>query len=225
MGGGPELQPLRCVALYGLPIADAGMIGFVFTHANPMVLPYGAKNQAFCGTNPVCITAPRASTGVDDSATGALCLDMATSKVTWNTVVNAATEGVALQPGWAVDADGNDTSDAARAAFVRPMGEYKGSGLGLMVDVLALCSAMRLTDRISPRCTAMRLSFDNWADWWAPLTSGGSCRWNGSSRVCRSSSSDGVPCRRTNQVARCSTLVSPNSSLAVVACGKAFRWG
>ena len=124
------------LALYGLPIADAGMIGFVFTHANPMVLPHGAKNQAFCGTNPVCITAPRASAGVGDGATGALCLDMATSKVTWNTVVNAATEGAALQPGWAVDADGYDTSDAARAAFVRPMGEYKGSGLGLMVDVL-----------------------------------------------------------------------------------------
>ena len=46
------------LAYYGLKIADAGMIGFVFTHVDPMVLPFGAK-AAFCGTNPICITAPR----------------------------------------------------------------------------------------------------------------------------------------------------------------------
>jgi ureidoglycolate dehydrogenase (NAD+) len=127
------------MAPYGLEIADAGMIGFVFTHVDPMVLPFGSA-QAYCGTNPICITAPRASAGAGDLASGALCLDMATSKVPWNTVANAAMEGVPIPLGWAVDAKGRDTTDAAQVASLYPVGEYKGSGLGLMIDVL--CSML-----------------------------------------------------------------------------------
>ncbi len=127
------------LAFYGQQIADAGMIGLVFTHVDPMVLPHGAK-QPFCGTNPICITAPRAKHGAGDRQTGALCLDMATSKVPWNTVANAAIEGVPIEHGWAVDAEGNDTTKADRVAALYPFGSYKGSGLGLMIDVL--CSML-----------------------------------------------------------------------------------
>ena len=127
------------LAYYGLKIADAGMIGFVFTHVDPMVLPFGAKT-AFCGTNPICITAPRSSAGAGELATGALCLDMATSKVPWNTVANAAMEGVPIEPGWAVDSEGNETTDAQKVASLYPVGKYKGSGLGLLIDVL--CSML-----------------------------------------------------------------------------------
>jgi ureidoglycolate dehydrogenase (NAD+) len=127
------------MALYGLRIADAGMIGLAFTHVDPMVLPFGAK-QAFCGTNPICIAAPRSPSDVHDVATGALCLDMATSKVPWNTVANAAMEGVPIELGWAVDADGRETINAAQVTSLYPVGEYKGSGLGLMIDVL--CSML-----------------------------------------------------------------------------------
>lgn len=121
------------LALYGLQIAAVGMIGFVFTHVDPMVLPFGAS-QPFCGTNPICITTPRTATGnlLDD----ALCLDMATSKVPWNTVANAAMEDVPIPLGWAVDADGADTADPKRVASLHPIAEYKGSGLGLLIDVL-----------------------------------------------------------------------------------------
>jgi ureidoglycolate dehydrogenase (NAD+) len=151
------------LALYGLQIADAGMIGMVFTHVDPMVLPFGSK-QGFCGTNPLCITAPMVKTGAgtatlgsfgnatsqdiaepvpvfapnadDGLDAGALCLDMATSKVPWNTVANAAMEGVPIQQGWAVDAAGRDTTRAEDVVSLYPVGEYKGSGLGLMIDVL-----------------------------------------------------------------------------------------
>jgi len=123
------------LAQYGLKIADAGMIGFVFTHVDLMVLPFGSQ-QSFCGTNPICITAPRASGPAASSNSGALCLDMATSKVPWNTVANAAIERVPIESGWAVDADGNDTTDAAAVESLYPVGDYKGSGLGLMIDVL-----------------------------------------------------------------------------------------
>jgi len=95
------------LAYYGLQVAQAGMIGFVFTHVDPMVLPHGAR-EPFCGTNPICITAP----GGDGQA---LCLDMATSVVPWNTIANAAMEGVAIPRGWAVDQQGHDTTDARKA--------------------------------------------------------------------------------------------------------------
>jgi ureidoglycolate dehydrogenase (NAD+) len=123
------------LALFGLQIADAGMIGMAFTHVDPMVLPFGSK-QGFCGTNPLCITAPRAKNGADELESGALCIDMATSKVPWNTVANAAMEGVPIQPGWAVDRDGRDTTRAEDVVSLYPVGEYKGSGLGLLIDVL-----------------------------------------------------------------------------------------
>lgn len=116
------------MAFYGLEIARQGMIGFAFTHVDPMVLPFGSA-VPFCGTNPVCITAP----GPGDAA---LCLDMATSVTPWNSVANAAAEGVAIPPDWGVDEHGKPTTDPRRIAALHAFGGYKGSGLGLMVDVL-----------------------------------------------------------------------------------------
>jgi ureidoglycolate dehydrogenase (NAD+) len=116
------------LAYYGLRIARAGMIGLVFTHVDSFVLPYGSR-QPFCGTNPICLTAP----GRGDDA---LCLDMATSAVPWNTIVNAALEKVSIPLGWGVDSDGHDTTDPGAVTSLYPVGTYKGSGLGLMIDVL-----------------------------------------------------------------------------------------
>lgn len=124
----------HCGALahYGLRIAEEGMIGFVFTHVDPMVLAYGAK-EAFCGTNPICITAP----GKNDRS---LCLDMATSVVPWNTIANAAMEGIQIPEDWAVDESGMPTTDAKSVAAIHAFGGHKGSGLGLMIDIL--CSML-----------------------------------------------------------------------------------
>jgi ureidoglycolate dehydrogenase (NAD+) len=123
------------LAYYGLQIADAGMIGLVFSHVDSMVLPFGAR-RPFCGTNPICITAPREAGGAGQLRSGALCLDMATSIVPWNTITNAAMEDVPIESGWAVDANGKDTNDAKRVVALYPFGGYKGSGLGLLIDVL-----------------------------------------------------------------------------------------
>jgi ureidoglycolate dehydrogenase (NAD+) len=43
---------------------------------------------------------------------------------------------VPIQHGWAVDGNGQDTSVAEEVVALYPVGEYKGSGLGLMIDVL-----------------------------------------------------------------------------------------
>ncbi|MFI4860937.1 MAG: Ldh family oxidoreductase [Phycisphaerales bacterium JB063] len=121
----------HCGALsyYGLEVARAGMVGFAFTHVDPMVMPHGAR-QPFCGTNPLCIAAPAGRLGFE------LCLDMATSITPWNSVMNAAMEGQPIPPGWGVDDQGIDTTDPHRVNALYPVGEYKGSGLGMMIDVL-----------------------------------------------------------------------------------------
>ncbi|MBL4702063.1 MAG: Ldh family oxidoreductase [Phycisphaeraceae bacterium] len=117
------------LAYYGLQAAKENMIGLIFTHVDPMVLPHGSS-QPFCGTNPICIAAP----GLDQQM---LCLDMATSITPWNSVMNAATDQVPIPQGWGVDAQGNDTTDPNQVNGLYPFGQYKGSGLGLMIDVLS----------------------------------------------------------------------------------------
>ena len=61
---------------------------------------------------------------------------MATSKTPWNSVVNATIEGVPIPQGWGADQDGRDTTDPSAVTGLYPVGEYKGSGLGMMIDVL-----------------------------------------------------------------------------------------
>lgn len=124
----------HCGALapLGLRLAESGMVGFVFTHVDPMVLPHGAV-EPFCGTNPICITAPGA-------AGKTVCLDMATSIVPWNVVVNAEQEGVPIPEGLAVDEAGRGTTDPQAVRALYPFGEHKGSGLGILIDVL--CSML-----------------------------------------------------------------------------------
>lgn len=124
----------HCGALapFGLELAKRGFIFFGFTHVDPMVLPHGSR-EPFCGTNPICITVP----GADGKH---LSFDMATSVVPWNLVANAANEGISIPQGWGVDADGRDTTDPKQINALYPVGGYKGSGLGLMIDVL--CSML-----------------------------------------------------------------------------------
>lgn len=93
-----------------------------------MVLPFGGR-KPFCGTNPLCLTAP-------GSEGRTLCLDMATSIVPWNLVANAATEGIPIPAGWGVDKDGIDTTNPREVNALHPFGGHKGSGLGIMIDVL-----------------------------------------------------------------------------------------
>jgi ureidoglycolate dehydrogenase (NAD+) len=120
----------HCGALapLGLRLAEQGLIGFVFSHVDPMVLPHGSS-RGFAGTNPICITAP----GADGKT---LCLDIATSIVPWNLVANAQKEGVPIPSGWAVDRQGEPTTNPNEVAALHPFGFHKGSGLGLLIDVL-----------------------------------------------------------------------------------------
>lgn len=119
-------------AYSALRAAREGFIAFAFTNADALVKAHNAVGSFF-GTNPICFTAPL-------SDEDPLCLDMATSQVSWNKVKNYRLEKRPLESGWAYDNNGFDVTDPNFAVTLAPAGCYKGFGLGLMVEVL--CSLL-----------------------------------------------------------------------------------
>ena len=106
------------------------MIGLAFTNAGDMVAPFGGKTKQI-GTNPICITSP-----TEDG--GEITFDAATSVQAFNKLYHASVEKKPIPLGWAIDPDGNDTTDPnlGMAGALLPFGGYKGYGLGFMVNLL-----------------------------------------------------------------------------------------
>jgi ureidoglycolate dehydrogenase (NAD+) len=115
-------------AYFALQSSRRGYLAFAFTNADALVAPFHAR-APFFGTNPICMTAPM-------DGEEPLCLDMATSRVSWNKVKLRREQGVPLEPGWAMDELGQPTIAPHAARVLAPSGEYKGFGLGMMVEVL-----------------------------------------------------------------------------------------
>ncbi|ARP85254.1 Ldh family oxidoreductase [Bordetella genomosp. 9] len=120
------------IGLYTREAARAGMVGLAFTHSDSIAAPYGG-HVPFLGTNPISIAFPR-------EGREPVCLDMATTSIPWNRVMNARREGRPLPAGVALDAEGRDAMDAQAARALRPLGgpEYghKGYALALMIELL-----------------------------------------------------------------------------------------
>jgi ureidoglycolate dehydrogenase (NAD+) len=117
------------IGLYGRRAAAEGMVGFALTHSDAFVAPHGGKSK-FLGTNPICLTVP---TGDPKRP---VCLDMATSAVSWNKVMNARREDRNLEGGWALDEDGDPTTDSNEVGCLLPLAGYKGYGLAFLIDLL-----------------------------------------------------------------------------------------
>jgi LDH2 family malate/lactate/ureidoglycolate dehydrogenase len=118
-------------AFWGQRIAAHGMIGLVLCNASPSVAPWQGR-EGRIGTNPICMVLP-------SSGSGAWLLDMATTTVAMNRIIQASANGQPSIPaGWAMDSQGVPTTDtqAAMRGLLMPLGGYKGSGLGLMVEIL-----------------------------------------------------------------------------------------
>lgn len=109
-------------------IAAAGLVGIGFTNASPVVAPPGG-NKAVIGTNPISMSLPD----------GGMHWDFSTSAVALGKITMAKAAGEKIPLGWAVDADGEPTTDpeAALKGALVSAGGYKGWGFGLMAEVLA----------------------------------------------------------------------------------------
>ncbi len=112
-------------------IAAQGLIAIGATNASPVVAPPGG-NKAVIGTNPFAMSVP-------GDGKLAMHFDFSTSAVALGKITMAKAAGESIPLGWAVDAEGNPTTDpeAALKGALVSAGGYKGWGLGLMVELLA----------------------------------------------------------------------------------------
>ena len=120
------------VAAYHLtPVAKANLVGLAFGNS-PAAMPAAGGKRPLFGTNPIAAIFPRRH--------GApLTIDLSLSKVARGNVMVAARRGQPIPLGWALDRDGNPTTDAQAAleGSMLPMGGTKGAMLALMVELLA----------------------------------------------------------------------------------------
>ncbi|MDQ0511734.1 Ldh family oxidoreductase [Ancylobacter amanitiformis] len=122
------------IGVVGHPVedlAEAGLIALAFTNSPPNIAPWGGRKPLF-GTNPLAFAAPR-------RAGPPIVIDLATSQVTKVSLVAAAKAGTPLPEGWALDAEGQPTTDpaAALSGSMAPFGGAKGAAVALIVEILA----------------------------------------------------------------------------------------
>jgi LDH2 family malate/lactate/ureidoglycolate dehydrogenase len=117
-------------AFYVQKAVRKGLIGCAASNAPPHMAPFGGRVR-FLGTNPL-------SVGIPAGKQPPLIFDASTSVVARGKIIVAAKEGKPIPPGWAIDPDGNPTTDAkaALAGSVLPFGGAKGSAISLLIDVL-----------------------------------------------------------------------------------------
>jgi L-2-hydroxycarboxylate dehydrogenase (NAD+) len=120
---------LGMLALYAEKVALQGQVLLALTTSEALVHPWEGR-KAMLGTNPVAIGVP--------ASPSPFVLDMATSLISMGQIHDYANRGRPLEPGWAVDAVGEPTLDAAAARHgaIAPFGGAKGYALGLAFEVL-----------------------------------------------------------------------------------------
>ena len=112
-------------------LADLGLVALMVANAPAAMAPWGGKTPLY-GTNPLAFAAPL--DGQDP-----VVIDLSLSKVARGNVMTARQKGLPIPEGWALDRDGNPTTDAnaAMAGTMVPAGDAKGAALALMVEMLA----------------------------------------------------------------------------------------
>ena len=108
--------------------AEKNLIGIGFTNADALLLSFNSK-KPFFGTNPICFVFPK------KNKKEPFCLDMATTKITWNKLNIFKKKKKKLNSYLAADSSGNSTNDPNLAKSLFPIGDYKGYGLASIVEI------------------------------------------------------------------------------------------
>jgi LDH2 family malate/lactate/ureidoglycolate dehydrogenase len=129
-----DANHLGMLAYYVEQIAARGRVGIAMSSSEALVHPHGGT-RAMLGTNPLAIAVPTAGRP--------LVLDLATSTVSMGKIHHHAANGMPLPEGWARDADGRPTTDAASAKHgaIAPFGGAKGYGLGMAIELMVAALA------------------------------------------------------------------------------------
>jgi len=120
-------------ALHLEAVAAAGMVGLAMGNS-PAAMPAWGGKRALFGTNPIAAIFPRR----DGTP---ITVDMSLSEVARGKLMVAARDGKPIPEGWALDKDGQPTTDpkAGMAGMMCPAGGVKGAMLAMVVELLA-CS-------------------------------------------------------------------------------------
>jgi (2R)-3-sulfolactate dehydrogenase (NADP+) len=115
------------------PAAAAGMVALGFANS-PAAMPAAGGRHPIFGTNPVAAVFPRRDADP-------LMIDLSLSEVARGKLMVAAKEGRSIPAGWALDANGEPTTDpkAGMAGSMLPIGAVsspKGAMLALVVELL-----------------------------------------------------------------------------------------
>lgn len=145
-------------------LAEAGLAAMAMCPSYATVAPAGG-NKPLLGTNPFAFGWPRPNQNP-------YVFDFATSVAARGELELYRRAGKPLPEGWAIDADGNPTTDpeAALAGAMLPFGAHKGSAISTMIELLAgamigdFTSPEALdflgTTTIAPRHGELILAFD-----------------------------------------------------------------
>lgn len=116
---------------YGLQAAEAGYIGLCFTNTIANLPPWGGIEPRL-GNNPLIIAIPQKQ--------GHIVLDMAISQFSFGKLWQYQAQGKQLPVPGGYDSEGNLTTDTTaimESKRALPIGFWKGSGLSLVLDLLA----------------------------------------------------------------------------------------
>ena len=116
---------------YGWQAAEAGVVGICWTNTMPNLPPWGAVEPRL-GNNPLIIAVPRKE--------GHVVLDMAMSQFSYGAIESYRRKQAMLPVPGGFTVEGELTSDPAAIELsyrALPIGYWKGSGLALMLDLLA----------------------------------------------------------------------------------------
>ncbi len=119
------------LGIYTEMIAREGMFSYFCCNASPAMAPWGGMEQ-FVGTQPFSI-------GIYTGKEFIFSADMSSSEVARGKIRQAEREGMKIPENWALDCDGNPTSDPLEAikGVLLPIGGAKGSAIALSIDILA----------------------------------------------------------------------------------------
>jgi (2R)-3-sulfolactate dehydrogenase (NADP+) len=112
-------------------LAEQGLVAMLFANTPAAMAPTGGKVAVY-GTNPIAFAAPLAGRAP-------VVVDLSLSKVARGNLVAARQKGEAIPADWALDPEGNPTTDPAKgiAGTMLPLGGAKGAALAFMVEALA----------------------------------------------------------------------------------------
>ncbi len=135
-----KAQGIAIIGLYnggyqGMPevfarqIAAQDLVGLLASTGGPQsVVPFGGKKDIL-GTNPMAYGIP--TNGLP------IVFDASTAKYPYGSIRRTREQGKQLPERSYLDADGNWTTDPAKATAIIPFGEHRGYAINLLIEVMA----------------------------------------------------------------------------------------